>query len=226
VRRWPARFAGVNRCLLLIILGLAGCATAQKEPSPNLTILKWRCIHWHDSGAYAQAFAHAAEPARITLDRYIREGVPKNAAIVFDIDETLLSNWPYLVSTQFALEPKTFAAWTKSEHAIALAPTRGIYALAQAHQIPIYLVTGRDESLRAATIRDLHEAGYTGWSGLFLKPANYSNPSIIPFKSGVRKMLAAEGHDILLNMGDQYSDLEGGYARNSFKLPNPFYYLP
>jgi hypothetical protein len=27
-------------------------------------------------------------------------------------------------------------------------------------------------------------------------------------------------------MGDQLSDLEGGYAERTFKLPNPFYWIP
>ena len=31
---------------------------------------------------------------------------------------------------------------------------------------------------------------------------------------------------ILLTMGDQLSDLNGGYAERTFKLPNPVYYLP
>jgi hypothetical protein len=28
------------------------------------------------------------------------------------------------------------------------------------------------------------------------------------------------------NFGDQYSDLKGGYADRTFKLPNPNYFLP
>jgi len=31
---------------------------------------------------------------------------------------------------------------------------------------------------------------------------------------------------IVLNVGDQFSDLEGGYALHPTKLPNPMYYLP
>jgi len=30
----------------------------------------------------------------------------------------------------------------------------------------------------------------------------------------------------ILNMGDQESDPAGGYADVTFKLPNPFYYIP
>ena len=31
---------------------------------------------------------------------------------------------------------------------------------------------------------------------------------------------------IVVNMGDQDSDLAGGYAERTFKLPDPFYYVP
>ncbi|HEY8899970.1 MAG TPA: HAD family acid phosphatase [Chthoniobacterales bacterium] len=210
----------------LLSAALLGCASSSREPNPNLTLLKAENVAWHDSGAYDRAFARAADPARRTLEGYLRGVTPQNFAVVFDIDETLLSNWPYLSAGQFAISAETFAAWTIREHGIALTPMREVYAKAHAYQIPIFLVTGRDESLRAATQRDLEEAGYWGWSGLYMKPSSYRDPSIIPFKSGVRKMLTEHGYQIILNVGDQDSDLAGGYARHRFKLPNPFYYLP
>ena len=33
-------------------------------------------------------------------------------------------------------------------------------------------------------------------------------------------------YDVVANLGDQYSDLIGGYADRAVKLPNPTYYLP
>ena len=33
-------------------------------------------------------------------------------------------------------------------------------------------------------------------------------------------------YDIVANFGDQYSDLIGGHADRTVKLPNPTYYLP
>ena len=39
-----------------------------------------------------------------------------------------------------------------------------------------------------------------------------------------RRKLAEEGWTIILNIGDQESDLAGGFAERTFKLPNPFYY--
>ena len=34
------------------------------------------------------------------------------------------------------------------------------------------------------------------------------------------------GFTILVNVGDQDSDLAGGHAVRPFKLPNPMYYIP
>jgi hypothetical protein len=55
--------------------------------------------------------------------------------------------------------------------------------------------------------------------------ANASCPTI-PYKSGTRAYIASLGYDIVANFGDQFSDLEGGFADNTFKMPNPNYYLP
>jgi hypothetical protein len=30
----------------------------------------------------------------------------------------------------------------------------------------------------------------------------------------------------VVNIGDQFSDLAGGFAERVFKLPNPYYFIP
>jgi acid phosphatase len=35
-----------------------------------------------------------------------------------------------------------------------------------------------------------------------------------------------KGYTVLASVGDQPSDLAGGYAERSFLMPNPFYRLP
>jgi hypothetical protein len=85
----------------------------------------------------------------------------------------------------------------------------------------------------------------TGEDGLFTKPAVGAYPAYldkpefcasaiaankscatIPYKSGTRAYIESLGYDIVADFGDQYSDLLGGYTDNTFKLPNPNYYLP
>ena len=46
------------------------------------------------------------------------------------------------------------------------------------------------------------------------------------YKSLTRAYIESQGYNIVANFGDQFSDLIGGYADRTFKLPNPMYYLP
>jgi hypothetical protein len=59
-----------------------------------------------------------------------------------------------------------------------------------------------------------------------MQPDGATFPSAVDFKAPKRREIEAQGYEIVLNMGDQESDLEGGYAERTFKLPNPFYWIP
>jgi acid phosphatase len=104
----------------------------------------------------------------------------------------------------------------------AIAPT---LALAQhAHQlgVAVFFITGRPERLREATERNLREQGYQ-WASVILQPEGAPFPSAADFKAPERRRIAEQGYTILLNLGDQESDLKGRYAERTFKLPNPVY---
>jgi predicted secreted acid phosphatase len=55
--------------------------------------------------------------------------------------------------------------------------------------------------------------------------AGVSCPTI-QYKSGTRAYIESQGYDIVADIGDQFSDLLGGFADKTFKMPNPNYYLP
>jgi len=55
--------------------------------------------------------------------------------------------------------------------------------------------------------------------------AGVSCPTVL-YKSGVRAHIEDLGYEIVGNFGDQFSDLKGGFADKTFKLPNPNYFLP
>jgi len=103
-----------------------------------------------------------------------------------------------------------------------------------------------DAGYPAPTPLDIGHGGFT--DGLFTKPsatpvntypaylnkpefcaasiaANVSCPTI-QYKSGTRAYIESQGYDIVANFGDQFSDLTGGFADKTFKMPNPNYYLP
>jgi acid phosphatase len=90
----------------------------------------------------------------------------------------------------------------------------------------IFFITGRSESQRAATERNLADVGYAGYTRLIMEPAGAHYVSAADFKAPQRRAVEGEGYTVIANLGDQPSDLDGGYAERTFLLPNPFYRIP
>ena len=80
--------------------------TSAKEPE-NLHKLKQAVIFYHDSGEYAYDQEAVAERARDYLDTRINQNKNnQKLAIVFDIDETALSNYQHMLSLNFGMIPQ------------------------------------------------------------------------------------------------------------------------
>jgi acid phosphatase len=117
-------------------------------------------------------------------------------------------------------------AWENSAQDAAIAPTLALFNAAKAKGVSVFFITGRSETIRAATETNLRNAGYDGWSALVMRPAGTSTPSAADYKAPERGKIAAQGFTIIANVGDQPSDLAGGYAERIFLVPNPFYRIP
>jgi predicted secreted acid phosphatase len=209
-------------------------AVETTEPTPNLGVLKHELLRYQASGDYARDLAAVAAEAA----RYL-EGVDtggERAAIVLDIDETSLSNWPYLVANDVGRimhgpcdlpeGPCGWVPWAEMAAAAPIGPTLEVARLAAARGMALFLITGRPGSQRNATERNLRAAGYPASTGLYMEPDGATFASAADFKARKRREILEQGYTIVLNMGDQLSDLEGGYALRTFKLPNPYYWIP
>jgi len=147
---------------------------------------------------------------------------PLKLAIVLDIDETSLSNYAQLEANNFSNAPTALVVAAVAGASPAILPTLALYQRARAAGISVFAITGRPTLVENQTRQNLDNAGYTDLSGIFFKP---SSDAVIPFKSGERAALEQQGYRIVANVGDQESDLAGGHADRSFKLPNPFYFI-
>jgi hypothetical protein len=159
-------------------------------------------------------------------DKGLGGGKGKKRAIVFDIDETALSNYSAIDADNFTFGTNSKAE-TTNETGKAIAATLELYNLAQKKGITTFFITGRGESPdnRSHTEHNLTREGYANWKQLFLKPAGFTGTTT-DYKSGARQQIEKMGYRIIANVGDQYSDLAGGHSAVAFKLPNPFYFLP
>jgi len=114
--------------------------------------------------------------------------------------------------------------------------------------IPTVTLNGKtipevDAGYPSATPIDIGHGGFA--DGLFTKPPvgqypaylnkpefcatfiqNSASCPTIQYKSGTRAYIESQGYEIVADFGDQFSDLLGGFAEKTFKMPNPNYYLP
>lgn len=217
-----------------VIAVLASGVTAHAEP-PNVGDAKSVATEYHDSGAYLADLYAATVPAIA----WLRERAPgvERPAVVFDIDETVLSNWDAIHANDFGrvidgpcddpdVGPCGWRAWDLRAQAPAIAPTLDVYRTAGELGVPVFFITGRDESQREATEHNLVAVGYPDHAGLFMEPIGAHFVSAADFKAPQRAELERQGYDIIANLGDQPSDLAGGFAERTFLLPNPFYRIP
>ncbi len=208
-------------------------ATSIAESVPSLYRAQRQVEEYIRSGRYDQDFAKVVSAATAWLEERARTAA--KPAIVLDIDETSLSNWPAyrvngwgrVVNGPCDLQQGFcgFRAWQALGRSQALASTLALARRARALGVAVFFISGRPPNLREATERNLREQGYE-WTGVILLPEGARFASAVDFKAAERRKLAEQGYTIVLSLGDQESDLKGGYAERTLKLPNPVYYLP
>jgi predicted secreted acid phosphatase len=170
-----------------------------------------------------------------------------NLAIVFDADDTTL--WTYDMedaAMHFNFDPALQSEWVADGRFPATPGMVDVVNTLAARGYHIYGITGRTDDQEQATLDNLEAVGYTAFNAdnFFTKykvtpkpdyldcnsgvePDDPAKCTTVEYKAGTRQYI--EDHDgmtIVGNIGDQWSDLQGGHSLNSVKLPNPTYYLP
>ncbi len=209
--------------ILLLPIGMSAPA------HPNLDSAKAALREFYRSGTYFSQVHQELEKAKQYLQKRVMQNAkaqhPKRLAVVFDIDETMLSNYQQLESIDFGgSTPLKIQAFLQGKKQ-ALPGALELFNYAKSHHVAVFFVTGRPEKWRDATVHTLHDLGFKDWNGLIMHTNDGYGHSVIPFKTEKRHQLVKKGYDIVLTIGDQWSDIMGGYADNGVKLTNPFYYI-
>jgi predicted secreted acid phosphatase len=221
-------------------------ATGTNDPVSGTTKL-------HQYGADS-SYAHQVESIARAAAKNLSNHQKRNAhkAVLFDIDDTTLNTYSYEIYSNFVYNPTTNAAFVNAGSAQIFPAVPGMVGLehaAEAKGYQVYFLTGRPVAQTSGTLQNLTDAGYdVDPSHVFLKdstaasepwlascivpdPANPGGTkfgcSTIQYKSLTRQHIEQDlGVDIVANFGDQFSDLKGGFADSTYKIPNPMYYLP
>jgi predicted secreted acid phosphatase len=235
--------------------GITGIATAEAanttpakhvtaDQIPNLGIVKNQIkAYYGDTGSHqvSPTSDYAHEMAKV--ETQTSRDVPRllgqadaSPVLLLDVDDTTLSTYTYEATHDFGFDPVENAVFI---HDPGMGPTTGMPDFVNAVEdqgVEVYYLTGRPEQQRDDTLRDLVNAGYPDATTDHLFMRNKQEPpaylpcepkcSTIQYKSLTRQHIESLGNDIILNMGDQFSDLEGGFSDETVKLPNPMYFLP
>ncbi|MEU9188069.1 HAD family acid phosphatase [Streptomyces sp. NPDC048484] len=123
-------------------------------------------------------------------------------AIVFDIDNTTLE-------TDFGF----------SYPSPANAPVLDVARYAQDHGVALFFVTARPDIIKSATDYNLKHVGYQV-SGLHVRNFIDLFKGVAEYKTAQRAAIEAKGYTIIANVGNSATDLSGGHAEKTYKLPD------
>lgn len=138
---------------------------------------------------------------------YVKERIAaasstSDLAIVLDIDNTSLASH-FFSSYPTPADP----------------PVLALAQYAASKGVKIFFVTARTDIIDSVSEFNLKHVGYTV-DGLYSRNIIQLFESAQTFKTAERKAIEGDGYDIIANIGNNTSDLNGGYADSTWKLPD------
>ena len=239
-----ARSSALLAAAAVLVSTPAAVAEPPAPPSPivpppvqpaNIGDLKTEATQYYDSGAYLTDLQLAAWPAIPWIDEQAPGSTGPRSSSTSTKPPCPIGK-PSRPTISAASSAARATSCRKGRavggrgicaaQSTVIAPTMDVFNTAKDRGAAIFFITGRAESQRAATERNLADVGYTGYTRLIMEPVGAHYVSAADFKAPQRQAIEQEGYTIVANMGDQPSDLDGGFAERTFLLPNPFYRIP
>jgi predicted secreted acid phosphatase len=210
---------------VLVVSSLATACGAHAADEPPAPAEPEEIVEYRESGEWDRDTAAVVRRARAALERRLAARPGGRAAMVLDIDDTALSSYRCLKRFDFDRR-RADGRCAESAQLPAIPQTLALYRYARERGVAVFFVTGRVRSIRRPTVENLRAAGFEGRLRLIMRPDRERRGAHDGFKARARRRIERRGHEIVVNLGDQRSDLDGGHARRAFKLPNPMYVIP
>ncbi|WP_411106071.1 HAD family acid phosphatase [Streptomyces sp. cmx-4-9] len=177
----------------------AGAAPAASAPGGNAALLGIDYATWQRDVAAALAAARPAIEQRIAASP-----AGEKPALVLDIDNT-------------ALETDFHWFWTFPTPAVS--PVRALTQYASVRGVAVFFVTARPGIIHHLTEHNLKAVGYPV-SGLYVRDLPDLFDEVSAYKTDKRAEIEARGYTIIANIGNSPTDLVGGHAERTVKLPD------
>ncbi|MFD6878768.1 MULTISPECIES: HAD family acid phosphatase [unclassified Streptomyces] len=195
----PATTAGAAPTERAVTAPAAASAVTASAPGGNAAILGIDYATWQRDVA---AVIDAARPA--IEQRIAASPAGEKPALVLDIDNS-------------SLETDFHWFWTFPTPAIS--KVRELTRYANDRGVAIFFVTARPGIIESLTEHNLKAVGYPV-SGLYVRDLPDLFKEVSAYKTAKRAEIEARGYTIIANIGNKQSDLVGGHAERTVKLPD------
>ncbi|NLU73864.1 hypothetical protein HCC61_14445 [Streptomyces sp. HNM0575] len=157
-----------------------------------------------DYDTWKRDVSAVTDKARPYLEKRISQGSGEKMAVVFDIDNTVLET---------AFHP----IWELPTPAVQ--QTLDLARYADSRGVAVYFVTARPGIISSLTKDNLEKDGFP-ISGLYVRDLPDIFEEVAKYKTAKRAEIEDEGYKIIANIGNSPTDMVGGHAEETFKLPD------
>ncbi|MFC8240126.1 HAD family acid phosphatase [Streptomyces chartreusis] len=199
---WARRIA-VSTVSAAALVALAVPAEAATAASTSTTVTATAAAEDVDYDTWQKDCQAVMNQALPYLKQRIADTKPgEKQAIVFDIDNTTLE-------TDFGF----------SYPQPANKPALEVAKYAQEHGVSVFFVTARPGIIAGVTDYNLKYVGYKV-SGLYVRGFFDLFKNVADYKTAQRVDIENKGYTIIANIGNSATDLSGGHAEKTYKLPD------
>ncbi|MEV6331724.1 HAD family acid phosphatase [Streptomyces sp. NPDC051909] len=185
----------------VLVLGAAPSASAA-DPDTHHT--STAAIQDVDYTTWRKDVAAVVAQAKPYIEERTEDSDGEQQAIVLDIDNS-------------SLETDFHPFWELPTPAIP--EVRELVADAKDRGVSVFFVTARPGIIHSLTDWNLKQAGYPV-DGLYVRSLPDLFSEVSAYKTAKRAEIESKGYTIIANIGNNTTDLVGGHAERTFKLPD------
>ncbi|MFJ8008513.1 HAD family acid phosphatase [Streptomyces fagopyri] len=190
----------------VVALGIGGTVTVAgtAAAAPARTAAAATRVAGVDYATWQQDVRAVLDQAVPYVQQRTANASGQKLALVFDIDNTSLET--------------DFHPWYQLPTP-AVAPSLDLARYARSRGVDVFFISARPGIIAAETKWNLTSVGYPV-SGLYTRDLPDLFDEVSAYKTGKRAQIESLGYTIIANVGNNDSDLVGGHAERTFKLPD------
>jgi predicted secreted acid phosphatase len=200
-RIWTVRATATAAALTFVAALPVASAHADTTTAPTATAVPAQSV---DYDTWLRDVAAVVDEARPYIEQRTADADGEKQAIVLDIDNT-------------SLETHFHPFWQLPTPAIER--MRGLARYADSRGVAVFFVTARPGIIHSLTDWNLKRVGYPV-DGLYVRDLPDLFHEVSAYKTEKRAEIEAKGYTIIANIGNNTTDLVGGHAERTFKLPD------